>query len=209
MVPSPLSVSPHRGNKQETSPALVPSAHSPNRASLGSSLPNSPKVAPLGSSLPNSPNIVPVGSPLPSSPNVAPIGNPVPNSPNRGTSALPPMPPLLSYQGSASPLSNGLSSNKSSTKHSSPLKTGNHSPSYSVNTNLFSSSHAVPTTTTWLTALSEVTQGQKRPPPAHSGSMQPPAKRPYLDNLDKSATPSPSSNMSPLVGKSGFPVKVL
>ena len=171
------------------SPVLVPSplALTPNRAHQQRTSPAAPVV--------------------PSSPII-----PNRNSPQRGASTLPPMPPLLNYQKSLFPATNGLHSNSNhSSKHSSPIKErleAHSSPSYTTSTNLFSSSKSVPTTTSWLTALSETAQGQKRPPPAHTGSVQPPpAKRPYLDNINKSATPSPNSNMSPLVGEWSYLVR--
>ena len=180
-IPSPTAAS-GRGSSPSVlrdSPALVPSplALTPNRAHQQRT---SPAVVPSSPIIPNR------------------------NSPQKGTSSLPPMPPLCNYQKKLFPSTNGLHSSQSSSKHSSPTKDkyeAHSPPAYSPNRNLFSSSGSVPTTTSWLTALSETTHGQKRPPPAHTGSaLPPPAKRPYLDHLNKSPSQSPNSNMSPLVG---------
>ena len=55
----------------------------------------------------------------------------------------------------------------------------------------------------WLTALSGQTQGQKRPPPAHSNN-QPPNKRTLIDKVTTGSPSSSNSNMSPLVGTYKF-----
>ena len=179
--PSPTAMRGSSPALQGASPALAPSplALTPNRA-------HQHRTSPATSVVPSSQIIQNK------------------NSPQRGASTLPPMPPLCNYQKKLFPATNGLHSSQSSSKHSSPIKEKlePHSPpAYSPSINLFSSSSSVPTTTSWLTALSETTHGQKRPPPAHSGNaLPPPPKRPYLDHITKSPSQSPS-NMSPLVGK--------
>lgn len=56
----------------------------------------------------------------------------------------------------------------------------------------------------WLTALSGQAHGQKRPPPAHSNTSQPPNKRQILEKISSDSPSSSNSNMSPLVGRYHF-----
>ncbi|XP_060569919.1 E3 SUMO-protein ligase PIAS2-like isoform X3 [Ruditapes philippinarum] len=148
--------------------------------------------------------------------NAPPISAPLSPEISSAVHKLPPLPPLTSYRRSDSnvPSTNfnnpgnisshslnesGLNLSVNS-RNSSPVKYESHTlhspPHTSSMVPLPSPSSSSPQS--WLTALSGQTQGQKRPPPAHSNN-QPPPKRTLMDKVGTGSPSSSNSNMSPLV----------
>lgn len=163
-----------------------------------------------------------VPSPTPERSSCADLSPSAPKSPH-GPNSLPPMPPLMSFSGNQSisgmsahspnttdiyntglNLSTSSRQTNSRSNSGSPYKQSAGSVSSPSSLPYSEEKGSNPSTPSWLTALSgppPMSQGQKRPPPAHSSNTQPPNKRQLLDKISSESPTSSNSNMSPLVGE--------